>query len=266
MDLRVIQKLVLLSSLGGFLFAGQEGVSLILKLLSGIARPHGRAIFQRPSDPTRRPRPLPDRRYAEARSFCGFGFSVAAGHGQMAVRPVSRCSQQGRFSAVGIGSPVANAERFVERDQADFEQSWMRRKSTDFLFVVDWITEESFKCGLTAISGPFLITSVMAHMRLRDHPLASHDASRRIWPLIWIRLDNLTVRALESDETGVWIGISGGVQHRYSWTKPQFEHDAESVRQKLGKPERGTGKGSISSFPERHPTPDYDYRGGHAGH
>src|SRR5215472_11324785 len=58
-----------------------------------------------------------------------------------------------------------------ERDQADFEQSWMRRKSTDFLFVVDWITEESFKCGLTAISGPFLITSVMAHMRLRDHPL-----------------------------------------------------------------------------------------------
>src|SRR5262249_4405082 len=70
----------------------------------------------------------------------------------------------------------------------------------------------------------------------------------------------------ESDETGVWIGISGGVQHRYSWTKPQFEHDAESVRQKLGKPERGTGKGSISSFPERHPTPDYDYRGGHAGH
>ena len=32
-------------------------------------------MFRRPSDPTRRSRPLPDRRHADARSFGGSGFS-----------------------------------------------------------------------------------------------------------------------------------------------------------------------------------------------
>jgi len=35
---------------------------------------------------------------------------------------------EGRLSAVGIGRPLANAERFVEWDQADFEQPWIETK------------------------------------------------------------------------------------------------------------------------------------------